>query len=177
MKTFILTSFLLSTLSQFAIAGSANVGISCSSASGRTVFSGEVAGDSFEQTVSLSIDNQSNTYLNQEMIDFIKVNLPYIRDEAEKAKMNSLLENGKHSIITTNDQIKKHLYSITVTSDQFGSDPVLKLEAKSKTIKITKKRYGMEATFDAVLSDILDPRTQTFLDKKIAVKCKYDYSI
>lgn len=174
---FISTVFMLGA--QIAMAGASNVGLDCKSASGRTKLSASLTGDNPEQQVTLSIDESSINYINQETIDTILMNREYLKDAEELARMDKTLA-GTLSVISTVDDIKHQKFSFVVstTTTVNGDQPVLSFEANAASVKTKKFGHSStKASFTGTLSKIIDPRTGKPFDKNIVVSCEYDYSL
>ncbi len=138
-----------------AVAGAANVKLSCTSDSGRTKLSGSVPGDLIEFSLVFEIDNERLDYYRK------------FEDDGNLERANAR--------IAVDDEIRDRKYHFVVTNKDGAT--LLSLEATGTTIKYKAGASGeTNARFRATVSGV-DPRNTSRRSPRIRMNCRYHYSV
>lgn len=140
-------------------AGSADIKLSCSSDSGRTLIYGTVPGDSLDYKLHIKIDGQLMQYQNG----------------CADAQCSRQISNGKLFVV---NGIKKGVFTIAFTRKRALDAGTF--YAIPKTIRYTKTQHGYRAQYRAVYYG-LDPRSRTqvqsFIPAPVTLTCSHIYEI
>ena len=163
MKKIILVLSLFSSITAFA--GASNFSVKCKSASGRTNLEAWIPGDNPEQSVKVTVDGKSLTYINQDMLDTLCAN----NIDPQKSYPDYIVRDIAASLEDT----KRIVVLIT---DGDASEPVLFFTVEN--LKKKMKRDGsITGTFQGDLVNTVDPRNLNAELPVIALSCSFSYSI
>lgn len=154
-------------ISHGALAGATNARLECVSASGKTKVSATFPGDFMESGLILSIENQSNAYADQYLMEAREMNEGRIYEEYADARLVKIISED-------NLRAKTSRLSIGVESVE-GDQAFVALQSIDGTVKLKRTYSGSRGTFSATVQG-LDPRTGG-ASPVITVKCNYSYEI
>ena len=138
-----------------AIAGSANVKLSCASDSGRTKLSGSVPGDHVNEfSLVFEIDN--------ERLDYHRV----VNSDGKLERTNAR--------VAVDDEIRDGKYRLVVSKED--GTTLLDLKAIGTTVKYKNAGGEANARFRATVSGV-DPRNTSRQSPRIRINCRYHYSV
>ena len=159
MLTTLLRVFGLSCLLAFSsavVAGSANIELKCQSASGRTMVSGSVPGDSLDYNLRIQIDGRTLRYA----------------DGCADLHCNRRLQGGKLYVV---EAIKQRVFAIAFVGS--ASLAAGSFYALPNTVRYQKTANGYQARYQAIYYGA-DPRQPNQLVKApIQLTCQQQYEI
>ena len=162
MKKIMIGLVALTSISAFA--GANNISVKCHSASGRTEVNAWIPGDNTEQSVKITVDKKTLSYINQEMVNVLALN-----------NMDAATEYPGHQVNEISASLDKTKRIVVLAGNEGEKEPVLMLFVSNlKKINLGGGTY--KGTFSGELSNTLDPRDPSKELPFITVGCTYSYS-